>query len=625
MNLSFKSPRVLAASLCAVLLVGTIALYWPTFSYGFVNYDDPLYLINNTHVQQGLNMPDMAWALTANYADNWHPLTWVSYMAVSQIFGNSPGPEHIVNVALHALNSVLIFLVFFKLTGYRWRSFVIAGLFAWHPLHVESVAWLAERKDVLSALFWLLTMWTYIAYVRQLKDKGRKRFLYYVATILLFALGILSKPMVVTLPFVLLLLDWWPLQRFQIGQWSQSIPCLLEKIPLFILSAISCGATLVAQKSGHVIASLSHVSWQDRLLGTVAAYFKYLGKLVWPVNLGVLYPFAIWKFGLADIEMLAALGLLTWAALRFRSSRPYWLVGWLWYLGTLVPVIGLVHVGGQAMADRYMYLPSIGLFLILCWDVAETGAAWAYSKILLGILSAGVLVACWGLSARQIQYWRNTGALMAHTIEVTQPNYLARANYASYLADHDQLDAAVAQIRKSLEIAPQYNWGEMYLGELLARQNKFDEAEAHLRKAIAELPSLESMFNLAVVYANHGKYSEAISLYRNLLKATPDGATVLNNLAWILATNPRADLRNGNEAVQDALRACQLTDNQFPVFLGTLAAAYAETGQFDKAVETARKASAIAAQEGDKRLASQNAQLEKLYESHRAYHEGRQN
>lgn len=653
------------------LSLGTLLLYWPVFHFGFINLDDTSYVVHNFHINNGFTWQGLAWSFQAGYAGNWHPLTWVSLMLDCQLFGVNPGASHAINVLIHATTSVILFLVLEKLTGAFWRSWIVAALFAWHPLHVESVAWIAERKDVLCALFWMLTLWAYARYVGGVKGRGGKlglarqeprpttfiegratlpgsrSWLMYVLAIFFFVLALMSKPMAVTLPFALLLLDWWPLGRFS-GGGTRVISLIAEKVPLFILSAGCCILTVIAQR-GSAIASLSDVPLKYRLTNIAVGYWHYLEKIFWPVRLSIIYPFtSAWPVGeiaLAAVVILGVTALCFYGGLarlrravtfseadkqrsppfRFTAdnrAQSYLLFGWFWFIGTLVPVIGLVQVGVQSMADRYGYIPSIGIFVILCWGTYDVlrGVPFGRTGLMCGAI--GILTGCLFLSSRQIQDWRDSGLLFSHAVEVTTDNFVARVNYADYLADSGKISAAEEEAQAAVRIAPQEALTHSALGRVLALEGKSAVAVSELRKALEIQFVPSDAVDLAISLTQEGLIAEAIAEYRMVLNKNPNAADALNNLAWILATSPDPKLRNGSEAVQLAGMACSITHRSQPTMLGTLAAAYAEAGRFDDAISTANQARELAESQGNSAVADRNAELMKIYESHRAYHEG---
>jgi hypothetical protein len=418
----------------------------------FISFDNSnVFIINN--VQAGVTPESITWAFTATRASNWHPLTWLSHILDFQLFGLNAGWHHLINVLFHIANTLLLFFVLRGMTGALWRSGFVAALFALHPLHVESVAWVSERKDVLSTFFWILTMWGYAGYVRR---PGIKR---YLLVLLLFALGLMAKPMLVTLPFVLLLLDYWPLGRLQPGsslngsrseQRSLGLKLILEKIPLFFLSAGSSVATFMVQKSGGAVASLDSMPLSARVANALVSYVSYLGKMFWPYHLAVPYPLRAELPGWHVAGSSALLLAITLLALRAVRRRPYLAVGWLWYLGTLVPVIGLVHIGSQAMADRYTYVPLVGIFVVIAWGISELAAGWRYRKIGLTALGSVVLAILMVTSWHQVGYWKSSVTLLERSISVNPNNPVASMNLGHALIAGGKLEQGIDQFSEAL-------------------------------------------------------------------------------------------------------------------------------------------------------------------------------
>ncbi len=657
-----------------LLAVAVLALYWRTGDYDFVNCDDPEYVAANPMVQAGLTAEGFGWAFTNGTAGMWHPLTWLSHMLDSQLFGLDPAGPHRVNAALHALNAILLFLVLRRLTGAQLLSALAAALFALHPLRVESVAWVAERKGLLSGCFWILTIWAYLRYTER---RSRSR---YLVTLLGFVLAVLAKPIAVTLPFALLLLDFWPLRRLGVAPaepGSQPVPggapvagdapgvvsmrqALLEKVPLFALSLILSVVAFLASRG--VDGGLSDLPVSARLSNAVVSYARYLGKTFVPVDLAVLYPHPGTWGTAATFGALVLLGAVTLGTLLFLRSRPYLVVGWLWFLGTLVPAIGLVQTGSQTMADRFTYLPHMGLLVACVWLGADVARAWPRRRTVLGVAAAGALIACAGISWVQLQYWQNGFTLFSHTVAVTRDNPVARYNLAQalslqgqVLADRNRPTEAVALWRASiphyeaaLRLQPRYASAENNLGLTMARLGDLSAATNHYAIALRLEPKNDAFhFNLALALASlghwdaaiaefqtaialapahasprlqlaqtfsaAGRHGEAIREYREVVRLDPDEPEALNNLAWLLAVHPAAELRDGAQAVKLAAHACELTRRRQPVFLGTLAAAYAEAGQFDQAAATAQEAHDRALELGQTNLAQLNDQFRKLY------------
>ena len=628
--------------ICALLVVAIGLANGPLVFAEFTSFDDSFYVWQNPPVLGGLTWPGVVWAFTSFYDGNWHPLTWLSHMLDVQMFGLNAGWHHVTSVLFHAANTVLLFLWLKRLTGLLWRSAIVAALFGLHPLHVESVAWVAERKDVLSAFFFLLALMAYTRYVQKLgagheKAKSGKRKAEnesqpssiihhpsssYWLSLVWFALGLMSKPMVVTLPFVLLLLDYWPLQRFQVSGFRLQvwIRLIVEKIPFFAFSAGSCVITLLAQRSGSAVMPVKFLPVEGRLQDTVVAYADYLGKLLWPDSLAAYYPL---HFPIGVAEWAGAvfmLVLFTGGALFYWRQRPYLAMGWLWYLGMLVPVIGLIQVGSQAMADRYTYLPLIGLFIALVWFLAEISAKWRYRRPVLAILSVGVLAACWDLTAAQVGYWQNSETVARHALAVTGENAMMQGLLGSALFEQGKPEQASEHFAEAARLWPDNVTAQCDLALALVAQGKLDEAVAACQTGLIYKPhSFQLHELLASTLSRQGKLQEAIEEYKTTLQLNPDQLVDLNNLAWLLATAPEASVRDGAEAVRRAEQACQLTHYQRPLFMGTLAAAYAEAGRFDEAIAMARKAITQATAMNNEVLAKKNRELLELYQHRKAY------
>ncbi len=523
-----------------VLASATLIVFWPVLGNDFVVYDDRTYVTNNPHVRGGISPDGLLWSLTASRAANWHPLTWISHMLDWQLYGDDPMGHHLTSLLLHLVNALLLFFLLDRLTGEVWRSAFVAALFALHPLHVESVAWIAERKDLLSTCLGLLAT---LAYVRYARRPGAGR---YLPVMLLLALGLAAKPMLVTLPFVLLLLDYWPLRRLT---WKR----VWEKIPLFALAAASSVVTLVVQRAGGATRSVEGFPLPERLFNAVVAYATYLWKTVWPRDLAVFYPhpgatLAAWKIGLSALVLIA----ITAVAVRARRSRPYLIVGWLWYLGMLVPVIGLVQVGSQSMADRYTYLPLIGLFVIVAWVVGDVlprpGAA------RLAVPAAIALVALSWSTRAQLGVWRSSETLFEHALAVTERNYVARNNLGLVLAERGLLDEAVTHYEAALSYEPDHAPLHVNLANARLKQARADEAFRHYRRALELDPdSADANYNLGLALARQGRFEEAVARYEKALRAAPEDPELHNNLGSSLARLGAPD-----EAVEHFTRAIRL-------------------------------------------------------------------
>lgn len=737
--------------ICLGLAILTFLVFWPVRDFAFTNYDDDAYVYANPMVTSGLNAVSIRWALTTTWFSYWHPLTWMSHMLDCTLFGLRPGAHHLMSVFYHTLATVCLFLTLRRMTGATMRGAVVAALFAIHPMHVESVAWVAERKDALSTLFWILTLWAYTVYA------ARPSTARYVVTLALYAVGLTAKPMVVTLPFVLLLLDYWPLKRLSWGQMNSApreiaqapivrgvVDLVVEKIPFFLLSAASMFITFTAvQRAGNTL-SADVLPWSFRFTNVPVSYARYLGKLILPDDMTILYPipprWESWQVGGAAV-VLVVISLLVAAWAR---SKPYLVTGWLWFLGTLVPTLSLVAVGYQSLADRYTYLSYIGLFIIVVWGVADLARARGGHALLLRSGTVAVLLLCAVGARAQLKHWRDSISLWTHCVAVTRDNVVAQYNlghalqhldkgeealahyravlrlqpdhvnanlniagvyigsgrsaeatnylarvlrlqpqylkgqvsmgqalwqlreltqatnyfaralaaapadadtrfyYAATLFDLKDYDGALREAEETLRIDPSHFKARTWLAKALVAKNRFDEAQAHLQEALRIDPSFspahdalgfaqlrqgkiipalaqfeaalvldpasaEAHFHFATALTLQGRVREAVQHYREALQSRKDWPEALNDLAWLLATHPDASVRNGQEALHLAGRACALDEN--PRFLATLAAAHAESGDFDEAIRQARKARELAQARGDAELVERAGRL----------------
>jgi tetratricopeptide (TPR) repeat protein len=551
------------------LIVATLAVYWQVQKHDFTYFfDDNEYVTNNVHVQAGLTRESIVWAFTTTDEANWHPLTWLSHMLDYQLYGLDPSGHHLTNVLLHLANTLLLFLVLRGMTGALWRSGLVAALFALHPLHVESVAWVAERKDVLSTFFWMLT-------------PGIKR---YLLTFLTFALGLMAKPMLVTLPCVMLLLDYWPLDRCQIGQepgetnafiqaamspkeqGSCSLRLLWEKTPFFAVAAVSSVVTYLVQQSGGAFHFGRGLPLKIRIANGLVSYVHYIGKTFWPGNLGVFYPHP-------------GSGLPMWQATILAVRRyPYLIVGWLWYLGSLVPVIGLVQVGEQALADRYTYVPLIGLFIIIAWGLHDLLAGRFNKKIILtgevALLSV-LMVLTW----RQVQHWKNSTALFEHTIQITANNHVAHEILGIVLEDQGKTEEALVQYTKALETQPQCAAANYRAGAVWASLGNSEEAIAHYSEAVKYDPNYVNAHNsLGKALVEQGRLSEAILHFSKALEIRPDYADAQNNMGSLLVEQGKLD-----EAVSHFAEALRINPDHI-IAHNNIGDALARMGRFDEAM-----------------------------------------
>jgi protein O-mannosyl-transferase len=557
----------------------------PALNLGFTNFDDTQYVLANRHVLSGMTWQSAAWALTAGHAGNWHPLTWLSHMADVELYGLSPRGHHATSVVIHLLNTLLLFAVLARATGEGVRSAVVAALFGVHPLHVESVAWISERKDVLSTLFAMLTLW---AYVRFAETRSRP---WYGLVILCFVLGLATKPMLVTLPFVLLLLDFWPLRRMTLPDRAPARGILhvtrmtgfrsliVEKIPLFVCVLASSAITYAVQQNAGAVRPLDVLPLNLRLTNAVMAYVAYIGQMFWPVDLAPLYPYSTdgsyWRALLA----LALLTGLTVLAVRAVSRRPSFTVGWFWYVGTLVPVIGLVQVGSQPMADRYTYLPLVGLFIALVWGLPDVLQRWPGRQYLLSAAAATVIVVSVVLTRQQVAIWTNSVDLWEHTLRVTRNNYRAHNNLGHALAEAGRPDAALSHYLTALEINPDSVEGHVGAGDVLASTGRLEEAISHYRDALRRTPGdVPARTNLGAALAQQGQFTEAERHLRAALEMQPDLPTAHTNLGIALATQGRLA-----DAIAHLARAVELQPAD-TVAHRHLGAALAIAGRTDDAI-----------------------------------------
>ena len=539
--------RIAVPLIGLLLFVGTLALYYPALKNGFVNYDDPAYVTSNLQVRQGLTSRSLAWAFTSTAEANWHPLTWISHMLDVRLFGMRPAGHHAQSVLWHAINVVLLFLLLAKATGFVGRSALVAGLFAIHPLNVESVAWVAERKTVLCAFFSLLTLGAYGWYVKRPRA-GR-----YLLVALLFALALMAKPMAITLPLALLLVDFWPLRRFPEMPLSR---LALEKIPLLALSAASAAITLYAQRAGGAVGSTEVLPLAMRVTNAIYSYLIYVEKAVWPSRLAVFYPhpegsLALWKV-LGAAVVLAAVTAAFW----HLRERRYLLVSWLWFLGTLAPVIGIVQIGRQAWADRYAYLPLWGLFVIGVWLLAEGAARISLSRTAQVAIALAVLLGYSVAAHIQIGYWRDSYSLFAHAIQVTDANPIAEANLGSALMEMRRPDLAVAHLERAIQLMPTLSTAHYNLGTLLHRQNDLDRAQREYQLALKygsdEREAAHTHNNLGVLFKQLGRRDEAAAEFTGAIALNPSEQNSLIGRGMIEREEGKLDA-----ALQDFAHAAQ--------------------------------------------------------------------
>jgi protein O-mannosyl-transferase len=542
------------AGVCVLLAIAVFLVFGQTLQYDFVNYDDGPYVYENWHVTNGLTLTGIVWAFTHSHAGFWHPMTWVSHMMDCQFYGLNAGGHHLTNVLLHAVTAIILFLVLRQMTGAQWPCAFVAAVFAIHPLRVESVAWVAERKDVLSGLFFMLTLWAYAQYVREVTGKtgtsnakqNRSRFTchvsrFYLLSLFFFALGLMSKPMLVTLPFVLLLLDYWPLERFTIDDLRLTIPrLLLEKLPLFLLAIAAGFITFLTQNSYGAVATLEGFPLGSRLANGLVSYLVYILKMLWPAKLAVFYPRSA-GFPTGEIAVAGALLLFgTVLAVMFVRRLPCLVVGWLWYLGMLIPVIGIVQSGEQARADRFTYLPQIGLYLLVAWAIRDLFSSRQYCRRMLGLGASIMIAALMVCSWKQTTYWRNSELLWTHALACTSRNHVAHINLGIVFAGRGQTAKAMEHYQNALEIIPDFAEARYDVGNVLADQGRFPEAIEQYQRALVLKPDYaEAHYNLGNLLARQGQADEAIEHFQRAIEIKPDFAEVHYNLGAALARQGR--------------------------------------------------------------------------------------
>jgi hypothetical protein len=501
--------KSLVISIYFALAVSALLVFWQVRNFDFVNYDDDFYVYANQHITSGLTFDNIKWALTSGQAVNWHPLTWLSLMFDCQLFGaNAAGRMHLVNLFLHLVNILLLFTVLKKMTGALWPSAFVAAAFALHPMHVESVAWITERKDVLSTLFWLLTM---LAYVRYVKQPGAAR---YLLVLLIFALGLMAKPMLVTLPFILLLLDYWPLERKISWRLLVSAGRLTaEKIPFIILSTVSSIITFFVQRSGGAVSDMDIFSLNNRIANAFLSYARYIGKMFWPQNLAVFYPFDAARIPFWQIAICALLllGISVFVVYLGRNQK-YLLAGWFWFVVTLIPVIGIIQVGQQGYADRYTYIPYIGLFIMIAWGLPQLLSKWLHQKIVLGVLMVVVLTSLGICAYRQTSYWKNSDILFSHALAVTQNNYIAYNNLGVAYSGRSRWTEAIDVYNQAIRIKPDFEGAYLNLGVAYSGLGRWQVAIEAYKQAIRISPDFEDAhYKLGVAYFVVGDKNSAMA------------------------------------------------------------------------------------------------------------------
>jgi len=557
--------------ICISVSVVIFVVYWQVQHYDLISLDDIDYISGNPYVKAGLTWESLSWAMKDVHTGYWHPLTWVTHMLDYQLFGSRVGGHHWTNVIFHIANSVLLYVVLKRMSGSAWKSALVATLFAVHPLNVESVAWVSERKNVLCTFFWFMGIWSYSYYV------VRPTPYRYCLILVTFSLGLMSKPMIVTFPFTLLLLDYWPMGR--LTSWKTFPRLVFEKMPLFILSAIVGIVTFLSSLHGDVTISIDKLPMGDRLANAGVSYAKYLERMFWPQNLAVFYPYSR-EFSLFQTSAaFLLLSVISCLAIFFAHKYRYALAGWLWYLGTLVPVIGLIQVGKQAMADRYAYVPMIGLFIIIAWGIPDLLRGWPCRKIIFIISSVAVISSLMICSVLQVRYWRNGVTLFEHALLATDINSRAYYNLGIALTDMGKLSEAVYHLESAIKLEPEYAAPYGYMGLALARQGKTDEAIVYYREALRIKQDDETTHNnLGVALAGRGKFDEAILHFQLALRIRPDYLHANRNMAGALAKLGRME-----EAVDYYEKALKL-DRDNAVTHNNLGLALAGVGRDQEAV-----------------------------------------
>lgn len=568
--------------ICLVLIVITAGVYSRVGGFGFVNYDDPAYISKNPMISGGLTLKGLSGAFTETYAENWHPLTWISLMLDCQLFGLNAAASHWVNVAWHIANTVLLFVLLQRLTGAAWRCAAVAALFALHPLHVESVAWISGRKDVLSTFFALLTLLAYARYVDESKAQGAYNKKWFYVALGLFALGLMSKPILVTLPFLILLLDYWPLQRIENVGWRAFLTpqfgrLVGEKWAWYVLSALSCFITLRVLR--HAVAPLGVLPMSSRLIVAIDGYWWYVQKLFWPTRLAFLYPLHGLPPILPFIGACLSLLVISVAAVLTAQRRPFFLVGWLWFLGTLVPVSGLVQAGTQATADRYSYLPSIGLFIAIIWLAYELAARSKPLLIVAGGAFGVILVLLSTVTVIQTGYWKDSLSLFGHAVKVTKGNDTALLDFGVALYDHDRYDEALAAYQQALQVQPA---ADIYknIGSTLVKKGQLEDALTNYERAAQMNPKAADMqYFWADTLKSLGRTNDALAHYEEAVRLAPDDAFYHHHLGTVLTAVGKTD-----EALSQYAEAARL-DPTAAQYQNTLATALARSGQPDAAME----------------------------------------
>ncbi len=573
-----QTKKSLVLSICFALAASTLLVFWQVRNFDFVNYDDDVYVYENPHILTGLTADTIFWTFKSTDAANWHPLTWLSHILDWRLYGKNPAGHHITNLIFHIINVLLLFIVLRKMTNTLWRSAFVAALFALHPLHVESVAWVAERKDVLSTFFLLLTIWSYVHYV------SRPKVVSYLLLIVFFALGLMSKPMLVTLPFVLLLLDYWPLNR--LGSKRSLSYLLIEKIPLFAMTAAASVVTFIVQKKEGAMHITENFDFPFRLANPFISYVQYIVKMIWPVRLTIFYPSPGQNVSFFYAAMSAGFLLIaTILVIRFSKNHRYLFTGWFWYLGTLVPVIGIVQVGDQAMADRYTYITLTGLFIIIAWGLPELFSKLPQRKIALGLSMAIVLATLAIIAHRQVSCWKNSFTLFSHANQVTQNNYLAHNNLGIAYSSLGRQQEAIDEFGLAIKIRPNYAMAFYNLGIVYEKLDRPNEAIAADKQAIIfKLDYAEAHYNLGLFYDKLNRSGEAIEAYNQAIKIKPNYAKAYLGLGVVYIK-----LGRGADAI-DAFRQAIRIEPGYAEAHNNLGIAFGRLGRWPQAIDACKQA-----------------------------------
>jgi protein O-mannosyl-transferase len=626
-----SASRLLVVATYSLLALSALLVFWQVRGFDFVNYDDPVYVTENLSIQNGITPESVRWAFTTGHAGNWNPLTWLSYMLDRQLFGQSAEGYHLTNLVIHIASTLLVFLVLRMMTGALWQSAFVAALFAVHPLHVEAVAWVSGRKDVLSTLFWLLTMVAYVWYTRK---PGLIR---YLPVLLAFVMGIMAKPMLITMPLVLLLLDYWPLERIGHFERHRLYRLVLEKVPFIVLAVVFSLVAFFTQQGIGALEVSAKLGLGFRICNALISYVTYIEKMFWPSGLAVFYPHPLEDVSVAYAAVSAAILLaVTVLVIRYAGKHRYLATGWFWYLGTLIPVIGIIQVGRHAMADRYTYITLMGLFIMIAWGIPELLSRWQLPRFALGTAAAIALTAMGVCAYRQAGYWNDSIALSSHAIAVTRNNYVMYSSRGCFCDKLGYIDEAIADYKQAISIRPDLVEAYVNLGNAYNRLGRMAEAMDAYRQVIRIMPdSAEAYTNLGGICSRLGRRQEAMDAYQQAIKVRPDCVPARYNLAielivlgrcdeaaeqlrqtlpyardWpycmstlamLIATNADVTNRDANEAVKLAEQASSISGRD-PAILDALAAAYAFAGRFREAVETAEKASNLADVTGQQQL-----------------------